>query len=635
MSFHADPATLFWLPEAGPRWSDRLRQSLVDDPSGRLLRGTCSCQLSTSQLRTAKAAIAAHERGGGALTALRAVRLGLVGAGTLDFLADTLPGTAPRFGLKIDVAPTHYNSIASAAFADPGFDGAVDAVVIMPDAESFKLPGALLDREAHDQAVADALAHLQRIVDALRGRHGCAIVLATVPPRAERIAGTGDRALLGSYGRFVDDLNRGIVDYCAAGSATLWDLDAIAAAIGSRQWRDPVAMHVAKSLFSINLAPLVADRLCATLAPIFGKSRRGLVLDLDNTLWGGVIGDDGLAGINIGQGDAVGEAHLSLQRLALELRRRGVVLTVCSKNDDAVARGPFREHPDMLLREEHFAVFQANWSDKATNLKTIADELALNPDALVFVDDNPAERARVRQQFPEVAVPELPDDPALYASCLAAAGYFEMASLGADDLNRAEAYQNNARRAEIRKTIGDYDQYLQSLDMTLTVSAFDAVGRSRIAQLTNKSNQFNLTTIRRHEDDIRQVEESASHFGLQFRLVDSFGDNGMICVVVLEKKGDTVEIDTWLMSCRVLERGVEQAVLNEILAIASRLGATTVTGRYIPTERNAMVRDHYARLGFEATDDAAAPDGVTWWRIAVENFVPGTVQMQIERRNLP
>jgi FkbH-like protein len=634
MSFQSDPASLFWLPEAGPGWGQKLRDALAEDPTGRFLRGICSARLTTSQLRAVKAAIAAHEQAGATLSALRALRIGLVGAGNLDFLADAMPGTAPRFGLKIAVAPSHYNAIASAAFADPGFEGPVDLIVVMPDADTFRLPGALLDREQHESAVADALARFEQVVDAMRTRFACPVVVATIPPRAEMIASSGDRALYGSYGRFLADLNQAIVGLGAREGLVLWDLETVAASVGLRQWRDPIAMHVAKSPFAISLAPLVADRLCATIAPLFGKSRRGLVLDLDNTLWGGVIGDDGLAGVNIGQGDAVGEAHLALQRLALELRRRGVVLCVCSKNDDAVARSPFRDHPDMLLREEHFAVFQANWSDKATNLQTIADELALNPDALVFVDDNPAERARVRQQFPEVAVPELPDDPALYASYVSAACYFEIAKLGADDLNRAEAYHGNARRAEIRKTIGDYDDYLRSLGMTLTVSTFDAIGRSRIAQLINKSNQFNLTTIRRQEDDVRQIEESPAHVGLQFRLVDSFGDNGMICVVVLEVRGDTVEIDTWLMSCRVLERGVEQAVLNEILRVAAELGARSVLGRYVPTERNSMVRDHYQRLGFAPIDRSGRSNDETWWRIDVADFQPGIVQMSINRELL-
>lgn len=631
MPIQSEPMSLFWLPKANGDWNQAMKGAIADDPTGRMLRGVCSVQLGISQLRAVKAAIEAARKAGASFAALRAIRVGLVGAGTLDFVADALPGTAPRFGMMVDVAPVQYNGIASAAFTDPGFE-AVDVVVVMPDAETFARPSRLLDKPEHDRAVAEALAQIGRIADAMRARYGCVVVVATIATSPEGVISSSDRSILGSYVRFLSDINAGIHTLAAEQSLVLWDLAEIAAMVGARLWRDPVAMHVAKSLTSISLAPLVADRLCAALAPLFGKSRRGLVVDLDNTLWGGVIGDDGLAGIVIGQGDAVGEAHLSLQRYILELRRRGIVLSVCSKNDDSVAREPFRNHPDMLLREEHFAVFQANWSDKATNIKAIADALTLNLDALVFLDDNPAERARVRQQFPEVAVPELPDDPALYTTFLAAGGYFESATLSADDLVRADAYQGNARREEIRRTIGDYDSYLASLDMTLAMGRFDKIGRARIAQLINKSNQFNLTTRRRQEPEVEAIELSDAHVGLQFRLTDSFGDNGMISVVVLALEDDAVVIDTWLMSCRVLERGVEKAVLNEIVRIAADLGKPLVIGAYIPTPRNQMVRDHYPKLGFVPGHRHAMPEEASSWQLDVAAYTPFPTQIGIDRQ---
>ncbi|MDB5579763.1 MAG: Haloacid dehalogenase [Bradyrhizobium sp.] len=627
MSFHEDPGSLFWSERPAADWRDVLALA-GQDSSGRLLRGACAKQLGISQLRHVKVEIARMLAEGATLSALRPVRVGLVGSGNLDFLADMVPGTAPRFGLRAEVAPSIYNSIASAAFIAPDFDGPVDVVAIIPDLGAFPLPGALADRAAHDAAIADAAAHLERIVDTVRAKTGSAIVLATVPGMPDMMGATGDRAIPGTTARFLADLNAGIVEIAETSGVVLWDLEQIAAAVGLRHWRNPVAAHVAKSPFSIDLAPLIADRLCATLAAMFGKSRRALVLDLDNTVWSGVIGDDGLSGINIGQGDAVGESHLAVQRFALELRRRGIVLAVCSKNDEAVARIPFRDHPDMLLREEHFAVFQANWNDKATNIQSIADALALNVDSLVFLDDNPAERARVRQQFPEVAVPELPDDAAYYVASLAAGGYFETTKLGADDLGRADAYQGNAKRAEIRQKVGDYDSYLTSLAMVLEVRRFDEVGRSRIAQLINKSNQFNLTTRRRQEADVAAVEAADDMIGLQFRLTDTFGDNGMICVIVLRVEGEVALIDTWLMSCRVLERGVEQAVLNEIVDAAAMAGATRVVGEYLPTERNAMVRDHYERLGFSPID-VDDGDGGSRWSLDISNYEPRLVRMDI------
>ncbi len=339
------------------------------------------------------------------------------------------------------------------------------------------------------------------------------------------------------------------------------------------------------------------------------------MLDCDNTLWGGVIGDDGIDGIVIGQGDATGEAFLEIQATALALRERGVVLAVSSKNDDAVARRVFAEHPEMLLREKHIAVFQANWNDKATNIKAIATELSLGIDAMVFLDDNPVERGLVRELLPEVAVPELPDDPALYARTLLAAGYFEALVFSDEDRKRAEYYQDNAKRVALQATVGDLASYLASLEMTIGFRPFDEAGRARIAQLIGKSNQFNLTTRRYDELDVAALQADASLFTLQVRLTDAFGDNGMIGVNVCRPfDAETWEIDTWLMSCRVLGRGVERMVLRELIEHARSANVKRLIGVYVPTARNAMVADHYAKLGF--TPLHADPDGRTQWELA-------------------
>ena len=624
-----DPATLFWLPLPSANWRRDLETALANDATGRLLRGFCSQQLNISQLRTVASTLAKARENGAELSALRQVRLGLIGTGTLDFLADAIPGTAPRFGLQVSVAPIEYDAIAQASYGGLDFGAPLDLLAIVPDLRSFVRPAALLDEAGHRQAVDAGIGMLERIVAATRGQSGCEIVLTTIPLDPELLVGSADRAVWGSDWRFVGDLNARIVELAERAGLALWDLEALAATVGARAWRDPISLHAAKSPFAIGLAPLVADRLCALIAAVVGKSRRALVLDLDNTCWGGVIGDDGLDGIVLGQGDTVGEAFLALQRYALALRRRGIVLCVCSKNDDAVARAPFRDHPDMLLREEHIAVFQANWSDKATNLQSIAEQLSLNPDALVFVDDNPAERARVRQLFPEVAVPEPPDDPAFFVACLSAAGLFENGRLNADDLMRAGAYRENAARAEIRHQLGGYDEYLRSLEMVLTVRPFDPVGRARIAQLINKSNQFNLTTRRRTEAEVAAIETSPTHIGLQFRLADVFGDNGMICVVIVRLEAETAVIDTWLMSCRVLERGVEQAVLNEIVRELGERGVATLTGEYIPTPRNGMVSDHYPKLGFAPSGDALGE--ASRWQLDLADYRPFPVEIEVRR----
>jgi FkbH-like protein len=284
----------------------------------------------------------------------------------------------------------------------------------------------------------------------------------------------------------------------------------------------------------------------------------------------------------------------------------------------------------MLLKEEHFAVFQANWNDKATNIKNIAEELSLGLESLVFLDDNPVERGLVRNMLPEVAVPELPDDPALYARTLSAAGYFEAIALLKEDLQRADFYQHNAKRIALKKQAGDLSSYLASLQMEITFQPFDETGRTRITQLINKSNQFNLTTRRYTEAEVAEIERDLSRFTLQVRLADVFGDNGMISVIICHRDAPHAwQIDTWIMSCRVLGRSVERMVLQEILENARQHDIHTLHGTYIPTDRNKLVIDHYSNLGF--TEIGRRPDGTTLWELCVETAPQNTAPMSVRR----
>jgi FkbH-like protein len=400
----------------------------------------------------------------------------------------------------------------------------------------------------------------------------------------------------------------------------------LASQVGLNAWNDARGWYKAKLPASLDATPLYADIICRLLGSARGKARKCLVLDLDNTLWGGVIGDDGVDGIALGQNSVVGEAHVALQRYLLDLRRRGVILAVCSKNDDAVARTPFRQHPEMVLKEDHIAVFVANWSDKANNLREIAATLNIGTDSLVFLDDNPVERAQVRLVLPEVAVPELTDDPADYIGLLANAGYFEAIGLSAEDMARAEFYQANAERVSLQK-VGNLEEYLRSLQMMATISPFNAVGRVRIAQLINKSNQFNLTTRRYSENDVESMQNDPTKFCLQVRLADRFGDNGMISVVIFDIAAETWSCDTWLMSCRVLGRRVEELVLSTVAQAARAAGARQLAGTYLPTKKNSLVADHFAKLGFAKTSDLA--EGGTRWALDINSYTPPDLPMQV------
>nr|WP_256467821.1 HAD-IIIC family phosphatase [Bradyrhizobium sp. 62] len=358
-----------------------------------------------------------------------------------------------------------------------------------------------------------------------------------------------------------------------------------------------------------------------------GRSRRVLVLDLDNTMWGGIVGDDGIEGLELGNGSALGEAHSALQRMALSLKERGIILCVSSKNDEAIALDAFRNHPEMILKEDDIVAFRVNWEDKAANIKAIADALDLGLDSFVFLDDNPAERKRVRDALPAVAVPELPEDPSDWLPVFQAAGYFEQAGFSKEDQLRAGFNKANALRAAQLERIGDHNDYLRSLGMTLSIAPFDGAGRKRIAQLISKSNQFNLTTRRYSDAEIAALESRLDVFTIQARLEDIFGDNGMISTVICRRTGQAWEVDSWIMSCRVLGRRVEEAILQYLVEQARLRGISAITGRYIPTAKNGLVRDHFSRLGF--VQAGTQEDGETTWRLFIDDYVHKNLPLSV------
>lgn len=397
------------------------------------------------------------------------------------------------------------------------------------------------------------------------------------------------------------------------------DLPAVAANVGAADWFDPRYYLEAKMPCGPEALVRYAHSVGAVVRALRGKSRRVLVLDLDNTVWGGVIGDVGIQGLVLGQGSAEGEAFIAFQQWAKDLKDRGIVLAVCSKNDDATAREPFDRREDMVLRLDDIACFVANWQNKADNLRTIAAQLELGLDAFVFVDDNPAERAIVRRFLPEVAVPDLPADPAGYVAAVAQHRYFEAASWTREDAERAAYYAQNARRNELRLQAGDLQGFLASLNMEARLAPVSEVNLQRVTQLVNKSNQFNLTTRRRTQTEIAALAEARDWATLTVSLRDTLGDNGLISVIFVKREDGIASIDTWLMSCRVLQRGVEAFVLNELARQAQDAGCHELVGTYIPTARNALVRDHFANLGFLP---AGADGDTTFWRLPIDGYTP-------------
>lgn len=599
-------------------------------PLGRELQALASYGLDLNQLTKLANVIVKARSLGKTLDPLTPFRLALLSNSTVDLVVPALIASAIRHGIALEVIHPSYDQVAQEALTPDSQvnSSKPDAVLFALDYRALPLKLSLGDGGASSATVRGAIGYLQALCNGIKANSNAVCIFQSFAAPVETLFGSLDRTLPGTLRSLLDGVNRELAEFVRGSGDVLLDVAGLAETVGLAAWHDPQLWYLAKLAFSDQLIPLYADYVARTVAAVRGKSKKVLILDLDNTVWGGVIGDDGLDGIKVAQGDARGEAHLAVQRLALDLRQRGIVLAVSSKNTDEVAREPFQKHPEMLLKLDHIAVFQANWNDKATNIQAIARELSVGLDAMVFLDDNPVERGLVRQWLPQVAVPELPEEPAYYARTLAAAGYFEAVAFACEDLRRADFYGDNAKRASLQKQVGDVDAYLTSLDMTITFQPFDATGRARIVQLINKSNQYNLTTRRYTDPEVIEAESDPTVFTLQVRLADIFGDNGMISVVICRLAQASVwEIDTWLMSCRVLGRKVENVVLGQILAHASGRGIHRLFGIYRPTERNKLVIDHYARLGF--TRLAEDESGVTRWELVVEHAAPLNSPMRV------
>ncbi|MCH7573869.1 MAG: HAD family hydrolase [Candidatus Marinimicrobia bacterium] len=392
--------------------------------------------------------------------------------------------------------------------------------------------------------------------------------------------------------------NLGLAAILAPG-VTLFDMEYLAAYYGKQHWTDEAYWHYSKHAFNLNATGLVAHQGARLIGAIKGKAKKCIIVDLDNTLWGGVIGDDGLEGLQLGSGSD-GEAFVAFQHYLLELKNRGIILAVCSKNEEATAKLPFQNHPHMIIKEQDIAIFVANWQNKADNIRHIAETLRIGLDAIVFVDDSPYERGLVRMELPMVEVPELPDDPSLFVRTLDRLRCFETTGYSAEDSRRNELYRTDALRMGAAKQVTDIDSFLKSLEMEAVAGPLGPLQIPRFTQLINKSNQFHLTTIRYTESQIMALAEDEKNLCFYFILRDKFGDNGLISAVIM-RENDKAElyIDSWVMSCRVLSRGMEQFIHNFISREARQKGYMRMRGKYIRTQKNNLVADLYDRLGFE------------------------------------
>ncbi|MDR3537898.1 MAG: HAD-IIIC family phosphatase [Acetobacteraceae bacterium] len=614
---------LHWLPTIAD-WRPRLRAFGTDAPSWDAAVALANAKLNfvlTNALdETVRRGFPQRPEG----LATQPVRLAVLGSSTLTHLLPAIRVAGLRRGIWIDTYENDYGQYLQ-ELSDPESDlHAFKPTAVLLAFDAYHLTAGVtagMDAASADAALDEVTAHVRETWKRARAAFNGPILQQAALPLHLSVLGNNEHRLPGSRARFVTRLNEALRVAAEEDGVDILAIDDRAARDGVLKWHDAGLWHRSKQEIAPPAAPMYGDLVGRWLAAKQGRSSKCLVLDLDNTVWGGVIGDDGMEGIALGQGSALGEAYVAFQDYARELTRRGVILAVCSKNDEANALEPFEKHPDMVLKRGDIASFVANWSNKADNIRAIAQELNIGLDSLVFIDDNPFERNLVRQELPMVAVPEVSDDPTGYPVALSDAGYFEGLSVTDEDRERTAQYQGNKAREALKAAVTDVEGYLRGLEMQLVVRPFDRVGLQRIVQLINKSNQFNLTTKRYTDEDVLAVMADPDAFGLQLRLLDRFGDNGVIAIVIgrLQEDHDLV-IDTWLMSCRVLGRQVEPTTLNLIAANAQRLGARRVVGDFIPTKKNAMVKDHYARLGFTVME--TTPEGGNRSMLDLAHYTP-------------
>ncbi|WP_432515375.1 HAD-IIIC family phosphatase [Kineococcus sp. SYSU DK001] len=559
----------------------------------------------------------------------RRARVAVLGSYTTTQLTQLLPLACARAGVDVEVHECGYGQFRT-ELLDPtsalhAFDP--DVVVLAVDAGAVDLPARSDDPEAVVEA---ELARWTALWDRAREAFGARVVQHGVVLPADvalgHLAARTPGARPAMLRRFAERLGEAAGSPAAQGVAVV-DCERLASTVGKRTWTDARYVHAAKQSVALGCVPLLAQQTAAVIGAQLGRSRKCLVLDLDGTLWGGVLGELGPHGVEVGHG-ARGEAFSAFQRYVLELKDKGVVLAVSSKNDEQHVREVFEQNPDMLVRLDDVAVLKASWGDKPTALREIAATLGIGEDALVFVDDNPAEREAVRELVPDVDVVALPTDPAGYVAALAAYPFFETDALTAEDAARTAQYRARAQAVAAREGAGTLEEYLASLDMRAEVHALGEDNVARVAQLLGKTNQFNLTTRRHSLADVRAMAADPAWTSLVVRVRDRFADHGVVAVLLARRDGDVLDVDSWLMSCRVIGRTVEDEVFAVLVEAAQALGCTAVRGTYVPSAKNAQVAGLYERLG--ARPAGRDEDGTTHWELALPATVttPGLIAVE-------
>lgn len=541
-------------------------------------------------------------------------RVAVLGGSTTNDIVSMLE----LFLLDCGIQPVFYQSEYAQYWQDAMFD-TPELISFQPDlifihTTSRNITEAPLSLSASSEDVEAAVdrqtAHFVQMWDHLSQTYHCPILQNNFELPPIRLMGHRDAWDCHGMVWFIEEMNRRFGQYAAEhADFYIHDIHYLSASYGLDAWHDTSYWYLYKYAMTLQAIPEFAYSLTRIIRSIYGKNKKVLALDLDNTLWGGVIGDDGQEGIVIGQETAEAEAYAEMQEYCKAQKQLGVLLTVCSKNELKNAKLGL-SHPDSVLHEEDFVTIKANWETKDHNLLQTAEELSLLPDSFVFVDDNPAERDIVAAQICGIAVPEF-HSPTECIRVLDHAGFFETTTFSAADANRSNMYHANTQRKLLQQTYTNYTDYLLGLEMHAEIADFTAVTLPRIVQLTNKSNQFNLTTRRYTQSEMEQVAVDPNRIRLYGRLQDKFGDNGIVSVVIGEISGDALHIELWLMSCRVLKRDMELAMMDALAAQCRAKGIRTIYGYYYKTAKNAMVQDLFGTFGFTKTEQFENGDS-TW-----------------------
>lgn len=537
----------------------------------------------------------------------RTARLAVLGSYTTNQLVDLTRLVAARRGIRLDIYEAGFAQYQQEVLDDHSGLWAFDPDYILLAVHEGELHLPEFSRDPSD-AVDSELARWTSLWDSIHDRSNAKIVQSNFVARPEDPFGHLSARLSGTRRAMIGSLNIKLGEAAGEKVAVL-DCAHLASVAGRSVWFDDRYWHRSKQAVGFNALPLLSSQLVGLLAAEMGMSRKCLVLDLDGTLWGGVLGEDGAENLSLGHGPD-GEAFVAFQEYIAALKSRGIVIAVCSKNDEDLARSAFEGHPAMRLKPDDVSIFVANWRPKPENIEQIARDLDLGLDALVFVDDNPAERAAVRRQLPEVDVISLPEDPAGFVDALASYPFFAMSTFTAEDERRTDQYRARAQAAGLKAQAKSLEDFLEQLGMTATIGDFNDLQLGRVAQLIGKTNQFNLTRRRHTRAEIESMRDDPDYTHFHIGLRDLFGDHGVVGVAIGRRTGGVLEIDTLLMSCRVIGRTVEAVMLSELYDRALEMGCTHLKGIYRPSSKNSLVADLYDRHGFQ--ESQAGSEETVW-----------------------